>query len=331
MSIETRGSATHAAAVPRLLRHMLSGAAMGIADAVPGVSGGTIAVVLGIYEQLIDSLGDMIGGIVHLGSKDGRWQLYRGLRFLVPLYLAAGTALIGAVMLLVGAKPESTNDPTSLRAALETSPGLLLNPTTAPMVFAFFFGLVVASIPEPWRQRHRGHLVDWALGLVGACVSGFLSLSPAGAGSTDPVMLIVAGAIAVSVMLLPGISGSLVLLVIGMYQPVASAVHARDLDTLLWFGGGIGLGVVVAVPCLRALLQRAHDRTMAVLSGLMAGSLVALWPWKNHYFPEALAILGPMSPQLPQGSWWWPLVAALAGGGVIRVLAARADGASPVA
>jgi uncharacterized membrane protein len=96
-----------------------------------------------------------------------------------------------------------------------------------------------------------------------------------------------------------------------LLQPIAAAVHDRHVGILAAFLAGIVGGLALAVPILRKLLAVAHDRTMAFLTGLMLGSLVALWPWKMHYFPEAIPLLGPMRPLLPQGAWWWPSIIAV--------------------
>lgn len=304
------------------LRALACGLAMGVADAVPGVSGGTIALILGIYRHLIAALG-AVADLVRAPWRGDRWRAALATAwFLGPLLLGAGVALVLAVKLLVGGKPDLEAIPDAeLPARLAGLPGLLLNPATAPIVFGFFFGLVVASLREPWQRRasHRG--VDWLLAAAGATLAASLALSPALGGSSHPAALIAAGGIAISVMLLPGISGSLALLVLGMYQPVSQAVHDRDVVVVALFGVGLVIGAVAFVPLLRALLARHHDRTMAVLSGLMAGSLAALWPWKVHYLPNAIPRLGPMAPVAPNGSWWWPLVAAMVGAILILALA----------
>jgi putative membrane protein len=290
------------------------GLGMGVADAVPGVSGGTIALILGIYETLISSIAATLDGLRRPWNPEARRGLLRALRFLLPLGIGAVIALVTAIRLLVGSKPplEGLDAAETLRV-LAAAEGLLINPQTAPVVFAFFFGLVLASINEPWRHKRSSRGVDWVLAAIGAAASASLALSPVSGAEPGPLLLLSAGALAISVMLLPGISGSLALLVIGMYQPVAAAAHDRDLVTLGWFLGGMLVGVSVFIPLLRLVLARAHDRTMALLSGLMAGSLVALYPWKVHYFPEAMGILGPMQPIAPHGSWWWPVLAAVAG------------------
>ncbi len=305
---------------PCIARTALCGMAMGLADAVPGVSGGTVALILGIYTTLIDSLSAMLHGLRGIASRAGRAQLFAALRFLLPLGIGAAVSLVTALRLLVGSKPEIANlNDAQLLQALANAKGLLINPSSAPIVFAFFFGLVAASVNEPWRHKAGTKGIDWALAAAGAAVSAGLVLSPAAALGPHPVLVMMAGAIAISVMLLPGISGSLALLVLGMYQVIAAAVHDRDLVIVGCFLLGMGLGLMAFVPILRRVLARAHDRTMSVLSGLMAGSLVALWPWKAHYLPDAIARLGPMQPITPSGLWWWCIVSAIIGAALIVV------------
>jgi len=152
---------------------------------------------------------------------------------------------------------------------------------------------------------------------------------PALGAQPTPPMLVLGGAVAIAVMLLPGVSGSLALLVLGLYQPVAGAVHARDLGILVWFVVGVIGGVAAFVPALRWLLARWHDRTMAFLAGLMGGSLMALWPWKAHYYPEGIPLLGSMAPQPPAGDWPVVLAAVLAGVALVAVLSRLARRKAP--
>jgi putative membrane protein len=312
---------------------------MGTADAIPGVSGGTIALILGIYDRFIGSLAAVVA-VLRNPFDAARWRTARrALLFLVPLGAGLGTAYLVATRLLVGKVPSPTNALEAAALRAEPPPGWIVNPATAPLVFAFFFGLVLASVNEPWKTKktHRG--VDWLLAAAGAAGAVALSLSPPAAGSLSPFALVGAGAVAVSVMLLPGVSGSLALLVLGMYQPISGAVHSmydsetgtwhpQEIGVITWVLVGIALGVSAFVPLLRWVLARAHDRTMSVLSGLMLGSLAALWPWKAHYLPKTIPWEGAMSPELPGDGWWGPLLSALAGAAIIvtmsRVAARRA-------
>ncbi len=307
------------------------GMCMGVADAIPGVSGGTVALILGFYDRLINSISDLIGLLKSPLNAASRAKAVRALSFLVPLVAGIGLALYLGTMLLVGKdSPGPDRLPATLAAgkaylAVNPPSGWLVNPRTAPFVFAFFFGLVFWSIPDPWGKRREKKPLDYFLFLLGAIPPAALALLPGLVIPIHPLTLLGAGALAISVMLLPGISGSLALLVIGMYQPVSGAVHKREFGVLLVFAAGMAAGVMVFIPLLRLILKRYHDRTMAVLSGLMGGSLVSLWPWKEHYLPELIPAWGNMTPVLPA---WSPaailgcLVAAAAGAAVI-VLARR--------
>ena len=126
-------------------------------------------------------------------------------------------------------------------------------------------------------------MIAAAIGAVAAAV--FVGL-PYRSGTPATWMLLWGGAGAISVMLLPGISGSLFLLIVGQYETIGLAVTQRELVPLAVFSAGLALGVVLFIPILRRLLVRKHDLTMAVLTGLMAGSLRALWPWKTSYDPK---------------------------------------------
>jgi putative membrane protein len=249
---------------------------MGAADAVPGVSGGTIALVLGVYQRLIDSIATCLKILVHIRTPEGRARLGRALRFLVPLFVGILAAYWVGTRLLVG--------PSDAK-------GLLRRADTAPLCYAFFLGLVAASLREPWRRITKPD----ARCLVAALVACLLTAWAVGLDHTtrapETWMLLYGGALAVAVMLLPGISGSLMLLVIGQYTTITTAVHdltgagARGppLERVGVFLGGMLLGLALFVPLLRHLLRTRKDLTLAILTGLMAGSVRALWPWKSHY------------------------------------------------
>jgi putative membrane protein len=292
-----------------------------------------VALVLGFYQAFIDALAEGLRSLRSLHTAAGRQAFLRSAAFLIPLIIGAGMALVIGVKLLVGEVPKDLADKTGaeLQAAIDGLEGLLVHPASAPFVFATFFGLVAASISEPWRAKkgHKG--IDVVLLLVGAVVAASLALAPPAAGTTATWALVGAGAVAISVMLLPGVSGSLALLVLGMYQPVSAAAHDRDVGILAWFFLGVIAGAALMVPLLRRLLAVAHDRTMSLLSGLMLGSLVALWPWKAHYLPKLIPTLGPMSPQAPSGAWWLPVLCALAGAALVIVvsLLARRNASEP--
>ncbi|MFV1960176.1 MAG: DUF368 domain-containing protein, partial [Planctomycetota bacterium] len=272
----------------------LAGFLMGAADSVPGVSGGTIALVVGVYERLILSAATVLSLPSKIRTGEGRRRLAAALAFLVPLLVGLMAAYWLGTRILVGP---------------EEAPGLLRRADTAPLCYAFFLGLVLASLREPWRRvrRRRPHHFVAAL-LAAVAAAAFIGL-PTAAGDAPTWTLLYGGALAVAVMLLPGVSGSLLLVVLGQYTTVAGAIHDRAFGTFGVFLVGVALGVALFIPLLRRLLERRHDITMAALTGLMAGSLRALWPWKANYDPKA----GALENAGVGGGLAWILVAVAAG------------------
>ncbi len=231
---------------------------MGAADAVPGVSGGTMALVLGIYEQLLDAItsvtpanaGLLVRGRLQEFSSNVPW------RFVLTLFVGIAVAVVSAARVL--------------EQVLENNPELL---------FGFFFGLVAASVWVVGRKL-RWDATAIALGIAGTAIGAVIvSLSPAD-GSSDSLSLFVAGAVAICAMILPGISGAFILLLLGQYGTVLGAVNDRDLGIIAIVGAGAVIGLLVFARVLRRLLARAHDQTLALLVGFMAGSLLKLWPWR---------------------------------------------------
>ncbi len=247
---------------------VLSGLLMGGADAIPGVSGGTIALILGLYERFIESLHAVVHAPLALGNAKKRDELIHALRFLIPLGIGVATAYILVTKLLVG---KSEN------------PGLMIRAESAPYCYAFFFGLVLVSLREPWKRISSISASHWVAAAIGCAAAATFAGLPHVGGTPATWMLLLGGAGAISVMILPGVSGSLLLVILGQYQVVVAALHDRDLATFGIFVVGIGLGVITFVPVLKRVLASHHDLTMAALTGLMAGSLRALWPWTSSY------------------------------------------------
>ncbi len=257
------------------LRAGATGMAMGTADLVPGVSGGTIALVGGVYDELIDSLAAFDGEAVRL-LLGGRWSAFSrhvNLRFLVPLL----TGIATVVLLLSGV----------LHTWLE-------QPGSRALLFAFFAGLVIASIVLVARH------VTWApapafLAGAGTAVGLVVALATPARTPETALWAILGGAFAICAMILPGISGSFILLLVGQYERAIEAVADRDLGTVALFGIGAVVGLLVMVRLLRWALHRHHAATLALLVGFMAGSLPRLWPWDDcidcarpdWYLPEA--------------------------------------------
>lgn len=248
----------------RIARHtiglILKGFCMGAADIVPGVSGGTMAFILGIYEELIDA-------IALFGRKEFWRDIYRGNihhAFVLPRWgflLSVGGGILLAAALLAA----------PLEHALETSP---------MMVWAFFFGLVAASVVIVARR-----ITQWTLRKVCALVVGaiiaylIVGLVPVSTPE-DPWFLILCGAIAICAMILPGVSGAFLLVLLGKYEFILTAVNTRDIASIAYIGIGAVVGVIAFSQVLGWLFTKYHDRTVALLTGLMIGSLRKIWPWK---------------------------------------------------
>jgi putative membrane protein len=253
-----------------ILWNAARGFAMGTADLVPGVSGGTVALVLGIYERLIASIRAGSRGLGSLLRLDlaGLRRWFGQVEWLLVLPLGAGILL--AVLLLARLIQTLLHDEPALMAAV-------------------FMGLVAGSVLIAWRllRAPRGsHLLIMAA--VGVATFVFLGLqgstSEDGVQQTsDPALwaYFVAGAIAICAMILPGVSGSFLLVVMGMYGPVLAAVTEPDVVVLVTFMAGCVVGLALFSQVLHRALQRHHDVVLAALIGLMAGSIRVLWPWPD--------------------------------------------------
>jgi len=263
---------------------------MGAADAVPGVSGGTVALIVGVYERLLVAIRAVAGAVVF--GLVGRWARVRerlaevDWRMLIPLVIGIGAAYPVAMITVAGT----------------VSAG---HPWRVP-VMALLFGLVLASIRVPWRRLRRrtpAHLLVLA---VAAAVGFALTGLPPAELTAPPLPLVFAGAaVGICAMILPGVSGAFLLQAMGLYQAVGTALRELDLALLATFAAGAALGLGSFAKVLTWLLARAHDWTMAALTGLLIGALRALWPWIDSeralqappldaavLAPAALALLG---------------------------------------
>lgn len=236
------------------------GFCMGAADVVPGVSGGTMAFMLGIYEELIRTIRSFDTGFVRLlfGFRIRAALEHVNWRFLLPLILGISGAIFSLAKLLSW--------------VLQNHPVL---------IWSFFFGLILASVFTVSKHLHQWTpaLIVWML--VGAAGIYFLvGLVPVDT-PTAPWFLVISGAVAICAMILPGISGSFILVLMGKYQFVLDAVNNRDFLTLLLVATGAGIGLVSFARFLSWVLRKYHDATIAFLTGLMLGSLRKVWPWKK--------------------------------------------------
>ncbi len=247
--------------IKELLSHYVRGILMGGADIIPGVSGGTVALIVGIYERLVHSIKLLFAGAVALlrgrtadfrsNLEEVEWML------IVPLFAGIATALlVGAAFI----------------------PGLLKRHPVE--MRAVFFGLILGSLVIPWRRMGDRSPSMWVLAVIAAALAFVLVGLPA-RDAADPALWTVffMAAVAICAMILPGVSGAFLLLVFGIYEPTLTALHDRDLVYVAVFGAGAALGLGSFSGILNWLLEHYHDATMAVLIGLMAGSLRALWPW----------------------------------------------------
>ena len=246
---------------PGPLGVFLRGLAMGAADLVPGVSGGTIALITGIYGRLLEAITAVNRSALTLllrGEYRGLWQHIDG-TFLLALLLGIGAAIFG----LAGV----------LRYLLETHP--------LPL-WSFFCGLVLVSSGHLARAELSFTRVGTLLALcAGVLAMGVIGLAPVIGLAQLPAAFFLAGMLGICAMILPGISGSFILLILGMYEPVLAAVVARNVVALSVFALGCGVGLLLFSRILRWLVADYRQPMMAVLIGLLLGSLVILWPWQE--------------------------------------------------
>lgn len=249
-----------AANVRRYLTLVLKGMAMGAADVVPGVSGGTIAFISGIYEELIESLRRInISALKLLWQKGpgAAWDYING-NFLLAVFAGVGLSLLSLARVI--------------SYAMETQPIL---------IWSFFFGLVCASVIYVARQLERWGIAEATALIVGTTMALGISLSNPAQLPDSGWMLFIAGGIAICAMILPGISGSFILLLLGLYSTFLKAITEFDLLALGSFGAGCVFGLLAFSHVLSWLLKRYHGATLAALTGFLVGSLQMIWPWKH--------------------------------------------------
>ena len=233
---------------------------MGAADAVPGVSGGTIAFISGIYEELITTISNVNVSLFKTLIKDGFkpfWKQLNG-NFILAL-------LIGIVISFV----------TFMRLAkylIENHPIL---------IWSFFFGLIVASIYYVGKEISKWNVSTVLTLIVGAVIAYYITTLPSLANNDSSLYLFLAGALAICAMILPGISGAFILVILGAYKALSDAVHDLDIKRLALFIGGAAVGLLTFSRVLKWLFKHYHNLTLALLTGFILGSLNKVWPWKE--------------------------------------------------
>jgi putative membrane protein len=238
----------------------LKGLAMGAADAVPGVSGGTIAFISGIYEELINTISNINGALIKtLFSKGIKsfWQQLNG-SFLIALMAGIMVSFVSVMRLA--------------KYLLENHPVL---------IWSFFFGLIVASIFFVGKQIQKWSLAVIVSLIFGTFIAYFITTLPASSNNENSWFLFIAGAIAICAMILPGISGAFILIILGAYKALSDSFHDFDIKKILIFATGALVGLLSFSHLLKWLFKNYHNVTLAVLTGFIFGSLNKVWPWKK--------------------------------------------------
>lgn len=262
--------ASGGAAEPSLGGLFVRGLAMGAAEVVPGVSGGTIAFVTGIYDELVRSL-------ARVSPRSLEVLLRQGWRSFAAAYNVAFFLFLGAGMAA------------SFLAVANLVDALLAN--HRGVVFGFFFGLIAASVFHVGAQSTwRALATCGLLGLVLGAALGWQS-EPGADRSLDTLATFGAGALASTAWLLPGVSGAFMLLLLGLYGPLLAALTGGDWSVIAPFVGGVAVGVVAFSKLLAWLLARVRAPLLAVLTGFLAGSLTQLWPWRHAAADSPLPIV----------------------------------------
>lgn len=233
---------------------------MGAADAVPGVSGGTIALISGIYQELISTISNVNLSLLKTLRTHGIKAFWKELNGNFILALLTGI-LISFVSFMRLAK-----------YLIETHPIL---------IWSFFFGLIIASIFFVGKQIGKWNIANIIAVIVGTLVAFYVTTLPSMASNSNPLFLFIAGAIAICAMILPGISGSFILVILGAYKTLSDAIYEWDFKRIAIFGAGAIVGLLSFSHVLKWLFKHYQNTTLAVLTGFIIGSLNKIWPWKK--------------------------------------------------
>ncbi len=239
---------------------VLKGISMGAADVIPGVSGGTIAFITGIYEELINSIKSINLHAIKLffsGKFAEFWKTING-TFLISVVLGIGISVFSLAK--------------GLKFLLDHYPIL---------VWAFFFGLIVASAVYVSKTIKKWNISTIIAGIAGIIIAYFITIISPAEANTTYWFIFLSGAIAICAMILPGISGSFILVLLGMYKFILEAVGNLQIAVILTFMAGALIGIIAFSNVLSWLLKKFHNQTIALLAGFMVGSLNKVWPWKE--------------------------------------------------
>jgi putative membrane protein len=245
--------------------HALKGFCMGSADIIPGVSGGTMALILGIYERLLNAIRSFdrawLDDLLNLRFRQAFAR--NDLAFLFPLLLG----IVGAILFFTRVIP--------LPALIVTHPEL---------IYGLFFGLIVASIVILMGEVDRYGASEIVTTLAGA-LAGFAIVTLVPVETPTALWFIfLCGFVAISAMLLPGISGSFILLILGKYAYIIDALGAFNFPVIFTFGGGVLVGLVVFARAIGWLLAHYHQTTLLLIKGILIGSLWIIWPFQERSY-----------------------------------------------
>ncbi len=238
----------------------LKGMAMGAADVVPGVSGGTIAFISGIYEELISSINQIKPSMISTWKSEGFGVFWKNLNgnFLVALFLGIFISVLSLAKFLSW--------------LLENQPILL---------WSFFFGLVLASIFLVGKEIKKWNFATVLTLIIGAAVAYFITTLPPNENVDSLPYLFLSGALAVCAMILPGISGAFILVLLGSYKTILDAVHERNFLMVGTVTVGAIFGLLSFARLLKWMFKNYRNATLALLTGFILGSLSKIWPWKK--------------------------------------------------
>lgn len=238
----------------------LKGMAMGAADVVPGVSGGTIAFIVGIYDELINSIKSINGESLKLFFT-GKW---------IAFCKQINAAFLFSIILGIGI---------SIFSLAKVITWLLTDHPV--LVWAFFFGLVLASTWFVSKDIKEWNLKTILAFIVGAAVAYYITVATPAETPTNLLFIFLCGAIAICAMILPGISGSFILVLLGKYFFIMEAVKTFNIKIILVFAAGALIGITTFSRLLSFALKHFRNITLSVLTGFMLGSLNKVWPWKE--------------------------------------------------
>lgn len=236
------------------------GLAMGAADVIPGVSGGTIAFISGIYEEFINSLKSFDISLIKKLKNEGiaeTWKHING-NFLLSLFSGILISIVSLSKLI----------------------GYLLQ-NHAEILWSFFFGLIIASTYFIGKKIKQWNITSVLFLMVGIGIAYYITIAAPTETPESTWFIVLSGAIAICAMILPGISGSFILLLLGKYAFILNAVSTLNFKVIVSFALGCILGLITFSHVLSWMFRKYHDLTIALLTGFMIGSLNKVWPWKN--------------------------------------------------